>query len=231
MEEADLKQKLLTLSRILYKEGFLDSFGHISVRVPGKDYYWITRGEPSGKGDFDVRDLVRVDFHGNKLEGQGQPPVEYIIHTVLHRSRQDAGCVVHVHPYHCILLTVAGIRFVPLTVQAATFGDSLPVYDVPGLIITPDEGATMLDIMGNAKAILLRGHGVVTAGATIEEAFYLTYHLEESCKFLADAHRLGPVIPLTRAEIQKRLDYVKSRPADKNPYAKVWAYHEFKTRN
>ncbi|MBI4331988.1 MAG: class II aldolase/adducin family protein [Chloroflexi bacterium] len=230
MEEAELKQQLLTLSRILYKEGFLDSFGHISVRIPGKDYYYITRGEPSGKGDFDARDLVRVDFKGNRLEGQGRPPVEAIIHTVLHRSREDAGCIVHVHPYYCILLTVAGIKFMPVTLQAATFGHTLPVYDVADLVITEEEGEAMARNMGKARAILLRGHGIVTLGATIEEAFYNTYHLEESARFLVDAHRLGPVTPLNDQEVQKRLNYIRSRPAGVNPFAKVWAYHEFKTR-
>ncbi len=230
MEEAELKRKLLTLSRILYKEGFLDSFGHISVRIPGKDYYYITRGEPSGKGDFDERDLVRVDFQGNRLEGQGRPPVEAIIHTVLHRSREDAGCIVHVHPYHCILLTVAGIKFIPLTLQAATFGYTIPVYDVADLVITPEEGEAMRQKMGDARAILLRGHGIVALGVTIEEAFYNTYHLEESAKFLVDAHRLGPVIPLNSQEVAKRLNYIRSRPVDVNPFAKVWTYHEFKTR-
>lgn len=230
MDETGLKQKLLTLSRILYKEGFLDSFGHISVRIPGKDYFFVTRGEPSGKGDFDAADLVKVDFQGRQLEGQCRPPVETIIHTVLHRSREDAGCVVHVHPYYCILMTVAGIKFTPITVQAATLGWEIPSYDVADLVVSPGEGENLLQKIGNSKAILLKGHGIVTVGATIEEAFYLTYCLEESARFLVDAHRLGAANPLTTEEVQKRLDYVKSRPVDKGPFAKTWAYHEFKTR-
>ncbi|MDZ4246885.1 MAG: class II aldolase/adducin family protein [Dehalococcoidia bacterium] len=230
MEESELKSKLMVMSRILYKEGFLDSFGHISLRIPGKDYYYISRGGPSGKGDFDTGDLVCVDFNGNKLGGDGKPPMEAIIHTELHRTREDAMCVVHVHPYYSILMTVAGIKFVPLTIQAASFGREIPVYDPAELVITGEEGKSMAEKMGLSKALLMRGHGVVTLGASIEEAYYMTYYLEESARFLVDAHRLGNIIPMSDRDVQKRLDYLSSRDPKVSPYAKVWTYHEFKTR-
>ncbi len=231
MKEEELKEQLVVMSRILYKEGFLDSFGHVSVRIPGRDYYYVTRGGPSGKGDFGVQDLVQVDFQGNILAGKGKPPLEYIIHTALHRSREDAVSVVHVHPYYCKLLTIAGIKFRPVTLQAATFGFDIPVYEPAELIITEEEGQELVRLAGAAKAVLLRGHGIVTIGDSIEEAYYLTFHLEESVQMLIDATKLGKVIPLTPAEVQKRLGHASNRDASVSPYAKVWAYHEFKTRD
>ncbi len=231
MQEAELKDKLVVLSRILYKEGFLDSFGHVSVRIPGKDYYFVTRGGPSGKGDFGTEDLVCVNFQGEKIGGDAAPPIEAIIHTALHRCRDDAVCIVHVHPYYSKLLTIAGIKFQPVTLQAATFGHDLPVYEPADLIITEAEGEELVRVAGKAKAVLLRSHGVVTIGDSIEEALYLTFHLEESIQLLLDAVRLGNVIPLSQEEVQKRRHYSLTRDASVSPYAKVWAYHEFKTRN
>jgi len=230
MKETELKEKLLVLSRILYKEGFLDSYGHVSVRIPDKNYYYITRGGPSGKGDFAMEDLVCVDFEGKKLGGPGAPPIEAIIHTALHRTREDAVCVVHVHPYFSKLLGITGIPFQPLTLQAATFGYSLPVYQPADLIVTEAQGEELLKVAGTAKAVLLRSHGVVTLGGSIEEAYYMTFYLEESAQILLDAARLGKVNPLTPEEVQKRLDYSSRRDSSIGPYAKVWAYHEFKTR-
>jgi ribulose-5-phosphate 4-epimerase/fuculose-1-phosphate aldolase len=231
MEEAELKEKLVVLSRILYKEEFLDSFGHVSVRIPGKDYYYITRGGPSGKGDFGTQDLVCVDFQGKKVGGDGQPPIESIIHTALHRTREDAVCIVHVHPYYAKLFTIAGIKFQPVTLQAAIFGFDLPVYEPADLIITEAEGEELVRLAGAAKAVLLRSHGVVTIGDSIEEAFFLTYHLEESIHLLIDAIRLGKVIPLSNEEVQKRLDSAaRTRNSGVSTYAKVWTYHEYKTR-
>ena len=89
----------------------------------------------------------------------------------------------------------------------------------------------MVRVMGTSKALLLRGHGVVTLGASIEEAYYVTFYLEESAQILIDSIRLGKVIPLSQEEVQKRMDYSRRRDTTVSPYAKVWAYHEFKTRD
>jgi len=231
MEEAQLKEKLIVLSRMLSREGFFEGFGHVSVRIPQKDYYYVTHGDPISKSDFEVKDLVCVDFKGNKLEGECLPPLESIIHTAFHRSRDDAVCVVHVHPYYSRLLAIAGIDFQPVTLQAAPLGYNLPVYEPAELIITEAQGERLVRVTGTAKAVLLRGHGVVTIGDSIEEAFYLTFYLEESAQLLLDATRLGKVIPLSHEEIPKSkyLDLARGDPSF-SPYAKVWAYHEFITR-
>jgi ribulose-5-phosphate 4-epimerase/fuculose-1-phosphate aldolase len=231
MTEAEQKDKLITLSRILYKEGFLDSFGHISVRIPEKNYYYVTPGGPAGKGNFEVKDLVCMNYQNQRLSENGLAPMEAIIHTVFHRTRDDAECIIHVHPYFSRLLTIADIKFQPVTLQAAIFGNNLPVYQPAELVITEEQGVNLARVGGRAKAVLLRGHGVVVIGASIEEAFYLTYYLEESAQLLIDATRLGKVIPLSAEESLKRLDYSAKRDPKVSPYAKVWSYHEFKTRS
>ncbi|MDZ4245660.1 MAG: class II aldolase/adducin family protein, partial [Dehalococcoidia bacterium] len=206
MSDAELKQKLATCWRILNKLGLFDIYGHISCRVPGSDTFYITATLGSTKEVFTPDSLVLCDYTGKKLGGNGTVPLEVVLHSVLHKTREDAVCVAHVHPYYSMALAIAGIPFSPVTLQGAPLGDGVPVYEKSEILVNEEHGKKLLGAVGSAKAILLRGHGVITVGASIEETTYLTIYLEENCKYLLEAAKAGKAVPLTREEIKERMD-------------------------
>src|SRR3990172_8789316 len=114
LNEEELKAKLVTLTKILTKEGLFGAFGHISVRIPGKELFYITPGRFANKRKMGINDLVGVYLKGKKVLGENNPPLETIIHTVLHRQREDAVSIAHLHPFHATTLSVSGIKFITL---------------------------------------------------------------------------------------------------------------------
>lgn len=204
MSEEELKSKLVTLSKILTKEGLFGAFGHVSVRIPGKKLYYITPGMFANKNHMTTKDLVSVDFKGNKVSGANRPPREAVIHTVLHRSREDAVAIAHLHPFYATTLSVSGIKFVPLNTHGRIFKDNLPIYQDTDLIVVENEGINLAKVAGNAKAILLRGHGVVIVGKSIEELLFVTMTLEEESRRAIETAHIRTLLPLTAEEFRQQ---------------------------
>lgn len=203
MSEEELKNKLITISKILIKEGFFGAFGHVSVRIPGKELFYITPGMFANKKDMRVKDLVGVDFKGNKVSGENRPPREVVIHTVLHRSREDAVSIAHLHPFYATTLGVTGIKFVPLNTHFRPFVNNLPIYPITDLIVTEDQGEDLAKVTGDARAVLLRGHGVVTIGKSIEELLFITMTLEEESRRLIETANIKTLSPLTEEDFRR----------------------------
>lgn len=231
MVDEELKQKLATCGRILNRLGLFGIYGHISARVPGEDRFYITAtlGSTSLEQELTPEGMVLCDASGKKISGNGTVPLEVVLHVVLHKAREDAGCVVHIHPFYSMALAIAGLPFVPVTVQGAPLA-KVPVYRKAELLIDDAQGKKLLRAMGKARAILLRGHGVVVLGETIEEATCNTVYVEENCKYLLTAAAAGGVIPVTKAELKERADQVAASAGKGNPHKRVFDLLDRKTR-
>ena len=91
--------------RFLYRRGFIEGFGHISVRLPGADRYMVTRH--SAAMDAKAEDFLVFDLDGNKLEGAGVTPGENPIHLEILRARPDVGSVIHYHGMYSTAFTTS----------------------------------------------------------------------------------------------------------------------------
>lgn len=231
MADEELKQKLATCGRILNRLGLFGIYGHISARVPGQDRFYVTAtlGSTSPEQELTPEGLILCDSSGKKISGNGTVPLEVVLHVVLHKAREDAGCVVHVHPFYSMTLAIAGLPFVPVTVQGAPLA-KVPVYRKAELLVDDGQGRKLLRAIGKAKAILLRGHGVVVVGETIEEATGNTVYVEDNCKYLLAAAAAGGVIPVTKSEIKQRTDQVAASAGKGNPHKRVFDLLDRKTR-
>src|SRR5262245_26031162 len=91
----ELMKTTLKAWRFLYRRGFIEGFGHISVRLPGSDRYMVTRH--SAAVDARPEDFLVCDLDGKQLEGAGMPPGENPIHSEILRARPDVNSVIHYH--------------------------------------------------------------------------------------------------------------------------------------
>jgi L-ribulose-5-phosphate 4-epimerase len=186
-----LKKKLVTAGRILEAEGQRDyTRGHLSVRHPENPQLFFMKPQRIGLEEMTLENIITVNIEGEKVEGDAPRHSEAFIHSEILRARPDLNAVIHTHPPHAVAFTALGRELQPIGQPSTIFYRGLPVYsDTIDLITDQERGRAVAECLGPHKAMLLRNHGIVVAGSTIEEAVYHALLLEDACKLqlLADA--------------------------------------------
>jgi ribulose-5-phosphate 4-epimerase/fuculose-1-phosphate aldolase len=203
VSEDTLREKLATCTRIFAMQGLLGLFGHISIYQPESKRVLISPGLGSDKATMRPDQLLVIDLSGGAIEGEGPPPIEWPIHTALHGARKDALAVAHLHPPYATLFSIAKREFKPVTLQGALFGTGIPVYRGAHLIMTPERGQQILKVIGDNRALLLRGHGTVVVGRDIEEALFASLILEDDARKAMQSATLGEWDYLTPQECRE----------------------------
>jgi len=182
MHEA-LRAKLEQAYQVLYQEGLAEDTirGHITARSEDNRIYikpWILGFEEVTAGD-----LLGVDLEGNLVEGEGRLHAELAIHLEIYRRREDILSVVHVHPlYSVILSSLFDGRLKIIGQNGMHFGGGIPFYESEDLIRSKQQGAELARTMGDRFFVLMRNHGVVTAGRSLEESVILAIDFEKAAK-------------------------------------------------
>lgn len=202
MRADEVRAEVVRGGRVLALAGLSDMiWGHVSARDPDGRGIWM---KASGLGFDEVsdEDVLLLDYEGNVLAGTGSPHKEYPIHTEILRRREDAGSVVHVHPAHAIALAAAGLELQPFSHIGGTFAGGVGRYDKAiGLVDSAPAGAGLAIALGGDRALLLTGHGVITAGAGVGVAVTTAVMLERACRLQLLAEGYGGVaMPLTADE-------------------------------
>jgi len=146
-------------------------------------------------------EIILMDGEGVRTEGRYEPAGEKYIHTEIYRARPDVQAVVHGHPEHCIACSLVNRPFRPVYYRAAQFFPEVPILDYPGQIDTVEKGRRVASALGGGKGLLLRGHGIVTVGASLDEACVNAFTLEANARILLAAAALGPVESLREEDL------------------------------
>lgn len=202
ISEEDLREQLATCTRIFAMQGLIGLFGHVSVYQPETKTVFVTPGSGSNKSRFGGGEMIPIDLDGKPKAGNAPPPIEWPIHTALHRARADALAVAHLHTPYATLFAIAKREFHPVTLQGTIFGDGVPLYKEAHLVTTTQRGETLLKSIGNKRAVLMRGHGIVVAGKSLAEVLFASLILEDDAKKTMQAAALGPVEHFSADECQ-----------------------------
>lgn len=197
-----IKEKVALATRMLTNEGIVASSGHVSMRIPGTDHVAVGPADVS-RGLVTADDVVIVDLNSNQLEGKRKKPSETEIHTGIYRARPDVMAVVHTHPIYSVAFTVTGKPILPVTMHGAIFADGVPVYDSVGHIDNRERGDGLAETLGKHRAALIKMHGAVAVGASLEEAFVTAIQLEENAQVQAIAESMGKVTPMSPADVER----------------------------
>lgn len=184
MTHEEAKQKLIVAGRVLVEEG-QDDFtrGHISVRVPDDPGHFFMKPHSVGLDEITPDNILTIDLEGNVVAGTARRHSEVYIHSEIYRVRADVSCVLHTHPTYAVALSATGQRLKCLSQPSALFHESLGVYDdTINLIRTPQMGAAVAKALGSNRAALLKNHGIVVAGGTIEEVVVSALMLENAAQ-------------------------------------------------
>lgn len=188
-----LAETLIQGCRILADDGQGDLiWGHVSARQSARPDHIIMK--PAGIGLDEMTDdaVISVDLTGARTAGERPRHVEVFIHTEIMRSRPEVQAVVHTHPPHAVAFSSLCRPLLPVGHEGAMFCDGLPVFDrTSDLIVSPDLGRAVAACLGGHNALLLRNHGLVTAGRSVEEAVMTAILLEKACKVQLLAEQAG----------------------------------------
>ena len=217
----EIRKRLALACRILYMEELGDfNLGHMSCRVPGQDYFYM---KPRGLGLEEIKpeDLIVMDMEGNKLEGVHPPHGETPIHSEIYKMRKEVQSVVHVHPIFSTAFSCVRIEMKPLTQDGTLFPQGIPVFEDPELITRKDQGKALAKTLGEGKAVLLRNHGIVTVGGTIEEACLNALSLEKALKMQFMASLFGKIEPISEKTALSMFMSVNQNPKRSED---IWNY-------
>jgi len=176
-ETEKVKQQLVDCIRMLERSDIIDYNGHASIRV-GENRMFINIGSCQ-RSLLTIDDICTIDFDGNVIEGNGNPPLEFHLHAGVYKARTEVKAVVHAHPKWSTFLTIAGASYQPVYAQGSLV-HPLPVLDSPNSINNPEMAKRLTDTLGDRPAALMKAHGAVAVGKDIMEAFVLVNYLEEN---------------------------------------------------
>ena len=190
---AEVKSDFITALRIISHEGLSDAFAHLSARTDGGDaMLFMPRKSPAL---VNSNELFVVDFE--------KPVPQSSIHQAIYKSRGDVKAVFHFHSPAVILLSVIGQTIRPMHNYSAIFYEGVPLYTGTGQVESPARAGEMAKLLGDAKAVILRGHGAVVVGQSIREVCMLAVYLEESARLQTEAMKLGTPMFVERDDAER----------------------------
>jgi len=197
----DLRTQLALGASLLASHGLIAPFGHPSIRIPHTDAICIL-SHPYERGSQDMtkttlEDVVVIDLDGEVLIGKKKPPGERFIHTEIYRRRPEIRSVAHTHPVACIALSTVGKVVSPVWSHSTMFRNAVSLLDYSGQIDTPKLGDEVASVLGSGRSVFLRGHGIVTVGASIQETCVDSVYLEKTAhlQIMASATGVPQAIP------------------------------------
>jgi ribulose-5-phosphate 4-epimerase/fuculose-1-phosphate aldolase len=192
------KVRLAAAFRLFSRFGFDEGVaGHITARDPELlDHFWVN---PFGMhfGHVRASDLCLVNDHGEVVEGAYTiNQAAFAIHSQVHAARPDVIAAAHSHSVYGKTWSSLGRKLDPLTQDACAFYDDHEVFnDYTGVVLDIEEGKRLAHALGEHKAVILRNHGLLTVGQSVDEAAWWFITMERSCHAQLMAEAAGtPVL-------------------------------------
>jgi len=209
----ELKEKVALSCRIIGNRGLTrGAFGHVSARIPGTDRILIkSKGPDEEAVEFaTARDIILIDIEGAVLEAPPglDAPNETAMHPAVYRRRPQVMSVIHSHPDWIVALTAAEKPLVPLFAAYDPPGmrlctDGIPVYPRSVTIVNDELGDDFMRTMGEKDACLLRGHGLTTAGRSVEDCTSRSLTVYELARMNYLAYAIGEPKPVPQQDIDE----------------------------
>ena len=191
---------LVSANHILFDQGVVDGFGHISVRNPANpERFFLSRAR--APAEVEAADIMEFDFDGKPTGGPRDKPVfrELYIHAEVLRAHRNVNAVVHSHSPAVIPFGVVETPFRPVSQTGSFLCGGVPNFellekfpDAPNLLVTSGEkGRALAEAIGNRPVALMRGHGNTVVGSSIKEAVFRAVFTEVAARLTSQAIMLA----------------------------------------
>jgi ribulose-5-phosphate 4-epimerase/fuculose-1-phosphate aldolase len=201
-EEWRTRVDLAACYRLMDQYGMTDLiYNHITARIPGTADHLLINLYGLLYREITASSLVKIDVEGNILwkpeTGYEINKSGYVIHGAIHKARRDVTCVIHTHTRAGMAVAAMKCGLLPLSQTAMRFVGHIGYHDYEGPAVDLDERERLVRDLGAHDAMIMRSHGLLTCGPTIEQAFNTMYQLELSCRAQVDvmAARTELILP------------------------------------
>jgi HCOMODA/2-hydroxy-3-carboxy-muconic semialdehyde decarboxylase len=192
----------------------LDAYGHVSIRDPENPKQFIM-SRARAPELVTEEDLLWLNLEGEVVrEGKGGPYSERFIHAAVYAARPEVQAVVHAHTPSIIPFGVTGIPLRAVFHIGAVVGENVPTWDIADefgatnmLVTNMDMGRSLAKTLGQNRMALMRGHGCVCVGNSIQEVTRTGVYMDVNARVLTTAHLMsgGKVKTLSDGEMKMRL--------------------------
>jgi ribulose-5-phosphate 4-epimerase/fuculose-1-phosphate aldolase len=199
-----LRQELSLAYRMLAAMGMDDlTYTHLSARIPEKAAFLI---QPFGMLFEEVTPeaLIEVSFDGEVVYDAHQAfnHTGYVIHGSIYKARPDINASFHLHTIDGVAVSAMEDGLLPISQFALHFYNRISYHNYGSLALQfHGQGSQVAADLGQNKAMLLRNHGTLTCGETLQEAFLYASFLEKACQVQVKALASGRPLVVPSPEI------------------------------
>ena len=202
-----LVEKLAIANRILYDQGVVDGFGHVSVRHDTSPAHFLLSCNRA-PGLVLPEDILTYDLNGDlAVTSDKRSYLERFIHSEIYKARPDVVAVVHSHSQSVIPFGATGQRLRPIFHMSGFLGSGSSLFEIRDaggntdlLIRDSGLGKALAESLGRHNCVLMRGHGSTTVAPSLELAVYRAIYAEVNAKLQLQAAALGPINFLNEEE-------------------------------
>jgi ribulose-5-phosphate 4-epimerase/fuculose-1-phosphate aldolase len=225
-EQRHRKERLAAGFRLFAKFGFEEGVaGHITARDPiDPDTFWVNPfGVPFAH--VNVSSLIRVNHSGEVVEGGYHVnEAAFAIHSQVHAARPDVVAAAHSHSVHGRALSTLGETLEPITQDVCAFYNDHALFDdYTGVVTDIEEGKRIAVALGENKAVILRNHGLLSVGTSVDSTVFWFISMERSCQVQLLAKAAGKVVHIDPAMAQQTHDYVGNEFSGWFSFQPLWA--------
>ena len=194
---------LAAAARILAAQGVVDGMGHVSMRHPtAPNRFLMSKAQAPALVSPD--DIIEYDLECAPCDANGRGSfLERFIHGAVYQARPDVMAVVHSHSPSVIPFGLVPVAMQAMFHNAAFLAQGVPVFDIAEkfgatdmLVGNPAKGRACTDIMGDRDVALMRAHGSVACGASLQTAVFRAVYTEVNARIQHWTQALGGMGPM-----------------------------------
>jgi ribulose-5-phosphate 4-epimerase/fuculose-1-phosphate aldolase len=195
------RQELAACYRIFSMMGWDEMiFNHITVKVPDEDGAFLINPYGMHFGEVTATSLIKIDKDGNKLDVDNPWHVNkagFVQHSLFHANLDDAHAIIHTHTTATVAVCSLEGGLQPVNFYACNFMGQIAYHDFEGVTVREEEGVRLLENLGNKRILMLKNHGPVVMGKTLQDAFIKYWALQRACEHQVMTMSMGKAITVS----------------------------------
>ncbi len=184
--EWQARQDLAACYRIFDHLGWSESiYNHISLKIPDEDDTFLINPFGLLYDEVTASNLVKIDVEGNNIGGSPYMvnKAGFTQHAHFHKHLGErAVAICHVHTTETMAVCSHKDGLLPTNFYACGFQNKIGYHDFEGVTVRPEEGDRLVENLGQHQVLMLRNHGPVVMGRTIQEMFLMMWSLQRACE-------------------------------------------------
>ncbi|XP_068132604.1 alpha-adducin isoform X7 [Hyperolius riggenbachi] len=161
-------------------------YNHITVRVSSEQEHFLIVPFGLLYSEVTASSLVKINLQGEMIDrgstNLGVNKAGFMLHSAIYAARPDVKCIVHIHTPAGAAVSAMKCGLLPLSPEALCLGE-VTYHDYHGILVDEEEKVLIQKNLGpRSRVLILRNHGLVTMGETVEEAFYYIHNLVSACE-------------------------------------------------